>query len=55
VPLSVSNAVIDRLEKKLHDSFDLEDTTFQCEYERDDEKEMIVQFIDNSFFLCMML
>jgi len=42
VPLSVSNAVIDRLEKKLHDSFDIEHTTFQCEYERDDEKEIII-------------
>jgi cobalt-zinc-cadmium efflux system protein len=42
VPLSVSNAVIARLEKKLHDAFDVEHTTFQCEYDRDDNKEMIV-------------
>ncbi|QOP45799.1 cation diffusion facilitator family transporter [Sulfurimonas paralvinellae] len=41
VPLSVSNAVIERLEKKLHDSFDIEHTTFQCEYERDDNKNII--------------
>ena len=41
VPLSVSNAVIDSLEKKLHDNFDIEHTTFQCEYERDDDKEIV--------------
>jgi len=41
VPLSVSNAVIERLEKKLHDAFDIEHTTFQCEYARDDNKEVI--------------
>jgi len=35
VPLSVSNAV------KLHDTFDIEHTTFQCEYARDDNKEVI--------------
>jgi len=42
VPLSVSNRVIERLEKKLHDSFDIEHTTFQCEYSRDDDKSIIV-------------
>jgi cobalt-zinc-cadmium efflux system protein len=42
VALSVSNAVIDRLEKKLHDSFDIEHTTFQCEYERDDNKKIVL-------------
>ncbi len=42
VPLSVSNRVIERLEKKLHDSFDIEHTTFQCEYSRDDDKSVIV-------------
>jgi len=41
VVLSVSNSVMDRLEKKLHDSFDIEHTTFQCEYKRDDSKETI--------------
>jgi len=41
VSLSVSNAVIDNLEKTLHDSFDIEHTTFQCEYARDDNKEKI--------------
>ncbi len=42
VPLSRSNAVIDRLEHKLHDAFEIEHTTFQCEYGRDDDKERIV-------------
>jgi len=41
IPLSVSNKVIDRLEKKLHESFDIEHITFQCEYGRDDKKEII--------------
>jgi len=41
VVLSVTNRVMDRLEKKLHDSFDIEHTTFQCEYERDDNKEIV--------------
>ena len=42
VTLSVSNAVIDRIEKKLHDTFEIEHTTFQCEYNRDDNKEIII-------------
>ena len=42
VALSVSSRVIDRLEKKLHDTFDIEHTTFQCEYQRDDPKQIIV-------------
>ena len=42
VTLSASNRVIDRLEKKLHDAFDIEHTTFQCEYGREDNKEKIV-------------
>ena len=42
LPLSRSNTVIDRLEHKLHDAFDIEHTTFQCEYGRDDDKERIV-------------
>ncbi len=42
VALSASNRVIDRLEKKLHDTFDIEHTTFQCEYDRNDTKEKIV-------------
>ena len=41
VRLSESNRVIDELEKKLHDTFDVEHTTFQCEYARDDNKEVI--------------
>ncbi|RRS30165.1 MAG: cobalt transporter [Epsilonproteobacteria bacterium (ex Lamellibrachia satsuma)] len=42
LPLSLSNRVIERLEKKLHDMFEIEHTTFQCEYGRDDSKEKIV-------------
>jgi len=42
VTLSTSNRVIDRLEKKLHDTYDIEHTTFQCEYQRDDNKSMII-------------
>ncbi len=42
VALSASNRVIDRLEKKLHDTYDIEHTTFQCEYGREDNKEKIV-------------
>ncbi len=41
LPLSASNAVTETLEKKLHDTFDIEHTTFQCEFERDDNKEVI--------------
>jgi len=40
--LSESNAIIDTLEKKLHDNFDVEHTTFQCEYERNDNKALII-------------
>ncbi len=39
--LSESNAIIIDLEKKLHDSFEIEHTTFQCEFERDDAKDII--------------
>ncbi len=42
VPLSVSNKVMEKLETKLHDDFDIEHTTFQCEYGRDDKKEIII-------------
>jgi len=41
VTLSQSNTVIERLEHKLHDTFDVEHTTFQCEYERNDLKDVI--------------
>jgi len=41
ITLSASNQVIDTLEKKLHDTFDVEHTTFQCEFNRDDSKEKI--------------
>ncbi len=42
VTLSKSNQVIERLEKKLHNTFDIEHTTFQCEYNRKDNKNLIV-------------
>ena len=42
VILSVSNTVIERLEKKLHDTFNIKHTTFQCEYARNDNKKIIV-------------
>ena len=42
VTLSLSNSVIDRLEQRLHDRFDIEHTTFQCEYGRGDSKAKIV-------------
>lgn len=42
VRLSESNKVIDSLEKTLHDSFGIEHTTFQCEYNREDDKKLIV-------------
>ena len=41
IALSESNAIIINLEKKLHDSFEIEHTTFQCEFERDDNKKII--------------
>jgi len=41
IALSISNAVIDRLEKKLHDTFDIEHITLQCEYRREDNKSII--------------
>ena len=42
VLLSTSNAVIERLEKRLHDEFNIEHTTFQCEYNRNDDKGVVV-------------
>ena len=42
VSLSRSNQVIDALEKTLHDDFDIEHVTFQCEYQRDDNKSVII-------------
>ena len=42
VALTISNQVINRLEKKLYESFEIEHTTFQCEYDRDDRKEIII-------------
>ncbi|WP_297442345.1 cation diffusion facilitator family transporter [Sulfurimonas sp.] len=40
--LSESNAVIETFEHKLHDTFSIEHTTFQCEYNRDDNKKRVV-------------
>jgi len=42
VTLSESNKVIETLEKTLHDIFGIEHTTFQCEYNREDDKSLIV-------------
>ena len=42
MPVSKSNAIIEKLEHKLHDIFDIEHTTFQCEYDRHDDKSKIV-------------
>ena len=41
VRLSESNTIIEELEEKLHDTFEIEHTTFQCEFERDDSKDII--------------
>ena len=42
ISLSKSNSVLAVLEKKLHDDFAIEHTTLQCEYNRDDNKSIIV-------------
>ena len=42
LPISKTNEIIDNLEDKLHDKFQIEHTTFQCEYDRDDKKDKIV-------------
>jgi cobalt-zinc-cadmium efflux system protein len=42
IPLSVATEIIEKVEKKLHDKFDIEHTTFQCEYGRNDSKKVIV-------------
>ena len=41
--LSQSTMVIDKIEKRLHDIFGIEHSTFQCEYNRKDNKERIVK------------
>lgn len=41
VTLEESNRVIDILEEKLHHEFEITHTTFQCEYNRDDNKAEI--------------
>ncbi len=40
--LSESNRVVKLLEQKLHDNFEIEHSTLQCEYNRDDDKRVIV-------------
>lgn len=42
IALSESNKIIDKLEEALHDTFGVEHTTFQCEYNREDDKNLIV-------------
>lgn len=42
IRLSESNKILEVLEQKLHDSFGIEHTTLQCEYNRDDNKSIIV-------------
>ena len=42
LPISKTNELIDKLEHKLHDKFHIEHTTFQCEYDRDDNKDKII-------------
>jgi len=41
LPLSRSNQIIETLQQKLHDLYEIDHTTFQCEFERDDSKEVI--------------
>ncbi len=41
ITIKQSAKTIDTLEKVLHDKFDIEHTTFQCEYNRCDDKMMI--------------
>jgi len=42
VVLSISSAVIEKLEVKLYDKFSIGHTTFQCEYNRDDNKKVVI-------------
>ena len=41
VPLSVANKVSQRISTKLHNIFNIEHITFQCEYDKDDNKAII--------------
>lgn len=41
ITLEESNKIIDRLEKGLHERFSIEHTTFQCEFNREDNKSII--------------
>lgn len=41
--LSQTTTIIDNLETILHNKFDIEHTIFQCEYNRDDDKSVIVK------------
>ena len=42
ITIEESNKIIDTLEKNLHDKFSIEHTTFQCEFNRKDDKSIIV-------------
>jgi cobalt-zinc-cadmium efflux system protein len=43
ITLEASGKVIDRLDEKLHREFGINHATFQCEYNRDDDKSIVVQ------------
>ncbi len=43
ISLSESNKILEILETKLHNNFNIEHTTFQCEYNRKDSKKIIAQ------------
>ena len=42
VTLLVSNRVTKKIETALHENFDIEHVTFQCEFDKDDDKSVIV-------------
>ena len=41
ITIEESNKIIDRLEKSLHERFSIKHTTFQCEFNREDDKSII--------------
>jgi len=42
ITIEESNKIIDKLEKSLHEKFNIKHTTFQCEFNREDDKSIIV-------------
>ncbi len=42
ITIEESNKTVDKLEKSLHEKFNIEHTTFQCEFNREDDKSIIV-------------